>query len=885
MRSMLKLLRVTPSRFFDRVQFSQLLSLTILLALAVVMPGCGAASPTNTIAPSKNAAGQIAVSLPPAQAKVGVAYNAVPSVSGGTAPYLFVPAGGTLPPGISMSIRTGSISGVPTVAGDYSFNLDVSDPPRTDHGTVVVHIVVAANSIQNAHITLSPSTTTVVSQGTLQFSASVTGTSNTAVVWSATPGTISSSGLFTAPKVSSDTPVTVTATGATDGTLRASATLTVTPLTALAISSSVLAESNVGMSYSASLAATGGVLPYQWSLSSGTLPVGFQLQASGVVSGTTSISGSYTFTARVKDSAGNSSTRQFTLPVSSLSATGFDGPAELPRVYLQTTMANTPAPGTTVTVKSGGDLQSALNSANCGDTVTLQAGATFTGVFTFPAKSCDDNHWIVVRTSSDDSVLPAEGSRLTPCYAGVASLPGRPAFQCSSTSNVLAKLVMAGHGNGPILFAAGANHYRLVGLEVTRVAGTGIVYALSSLAVGGSANNLIFDRMWLHGTARDETNKGVELGGSSSVSVIDSFLTDFHCISYTGSCSDAVAIGGGTGNPVGPFKISDNFLEAAGENVIFGGAEATITPADIEISRNHFFKPMTWMKGQPGYVGGADGNPFVVKNLFELKNAQRVLLEANIMENSWGGFSQSGFAVVISPKNQAASNSLANLCPICQVTDVTIRYNTMSHLGAGLQIANALSDNGGAALDGQRYSIHDITIDDINALKYAGTGRFAEVMTMALAPLLQNVAVNHVTAFTTSGMLNVGGQLSPRMANVTFTNNIFYAGQYPVWSTGGGVTNCAYYDKPVTTLDACFGTHSFGRNAVIASPSAFPPTVWPSGNFFPATSSALQFVNYSNANGGNYHLLSTSPYHNAGTDGKDLGADVSTILSETVGVY
>jgi hypothetical protein len=890
MRGNAKVLLVAPSFSFDRVQPSKLILLSILLALAVAMVGCGAATQTNG-ARSQSSTDQIAVSLPLTPAQVGVTYNAVPSVSGGSAPYSFNAGGGILPPGVSVSSRTGLITGVPTVSGIYNFTLEVSDPPRTDHGFVPVHIVVAAaNSKSNntSQITISPNQTTISSQGVLQFTASVTGTSSTAVLWSASSGTISKSGQFTAPKVSSNTAVTVTATGAADNGLYASAAVTVAPVAQLAITTSTLATSNVGMSYSAPLSATGGALPYQWSLASGTLPSGIQLQSSGLVSGTTSMSGSYTFTAKVNDSAGNTSTRALTLSVSSLSATGYDGPAELPRVYIQTAMANTPAPGSTITVTSGGDLQSALNSATCGDTVTLQAGATFTGVFTLPAKSCDDNHWIIVRTSSDDSKLPAEGSRLTPCYAGVSSLPGRPSFKCASTSNVLAKLVMAGSGNGPILFASGANHYRLVGLELTRSVGSGIVYALVSLVTGGTANNLILDRMWLHGTAQDDTNKGLELGGTSYESLVDSFLTDFHCISATGACSDAVAVGGGVGNPIGPFKIADNFLEASGENVIFGGAEATTTPSDIEISRNHFFKPLTWMKGQPGYVGGANGNPFIVKNLCELKNAQRVLLEANIMEYSWGGFSQSGFAVVVTPKNQAASNSSANLCPICQVTDVTIRYNTMSHLGAGLQIANALSDNGGAPLDGQRYSIHDITIDDIDAVKYAGTGRLAELMTVALAPILQNVAITHVTAFTTpssSGMFSVGGQISPLMANVSFTNSIFFAGQYPVWSTGGGSTNCAYYDKPLTTFNSCFSTQSFASNAVIASPSAFPPSQWPSGNFFPATASAVQFVNYNNGIGGNYQLLTSSPYHNAGSDGKDLGADVSTIQSETAGVY
>ena len=44
-------------------------------------------------------------------------------------------------------------------------------------------------------------------------------------------------------------------------------------------------------------------------------------------------------------------------------------------------------------------------------------------------------------------------------------------------------------------------------------------------------------------------------------------------------------------------------------------------------------------------------------------------------------------------------------------------------------------------------------------------------------------------------------------------------------------------------------------------------------------------MNYKNANGGDYHLLSTSPYKHAGTDGKDLGADIDAILARTDHAY
>jgi hypothetical protein len=75
--------------------------------------------------------------------------------------------------------------------------------------------------------------------------------------------------------------------------------------------------------------------------------------------------------------------------------------------------------------------------------VELQAGATFTALL-LPQKNCDDSHWIIIRTSAADSKLPPEGTRLTPCYGGISSLPGRPNLNCKSTENVLAKIEFNG---------------------------------------------------------------------------------------------------------------------------------------------------------------------------------------------------------------------------------------------------------------------------------------------------------------------------------------------------------------------------------------------------------------------------------------------------------
>jgi hypothetical protein len=561
----------------------------------------------------------------------------------------------------------------------------------------------------------------------------------------------------------------------------------------------------------------------------------------------------------------------------------FDGPAELPRILMGTAMHDTPSPGKVIRVQAGEDASEAVEKASCGDTVQLQAGATF-GRLVLPAKKCDDSHWIIVRSSAPDSKLPPEGTRLEPCYAGVTSLPARPPFHCASSENVLAKIEFEGKGGGavPVIVAPGANHYRLIGLEVTRPVSPSVVYAL----IGpdkGPADHLIFDRMWIHGTAQSETVRGVMLSHIRYGAIIDSYLSDFHCVAKTGGCMDSQAIAGGAGDdPMGPFKIVNNFLEAAAESIELGGGAATATPTDIEIRRNHMFKPMIWMRGQPGFVGGVDGNPFIVKNLFELKNAQRVLFEGNILENTWGGFSQAGSAIVLGPKNQAKGSE--NVCPSCQVTDVTIRYVTISHVASGITMANGLSDNKGAAKDGGRYSIHDVVVDDIQEDLYQGFGTFAQIsMTTvdAPAPPLHDVRIDHVTAFPSRSIFIFGGPRSdPRMSGLSVTNSIFSVGTRTIGSTGGGPQrNCSAQPAtraPENILHDCFSSYVFEHNVIIEGGGG-----WPKNNQSIKNAAEVGFSDYRNGKSGNYQLLPSSKFKRTGSDQKDVGADLEAIREAT----
>ena len=187
---------------------------------------------------------------------------------------------------------------------------------------------------------------------------------------------------------------------------------------------------------------------------------------------------------------------------------------------------------------------------------------------------------------------------------------------------------------------------------------------------------------------------------------------------------------------------------------------------------------------------------------------------------------------------------------------------------------------------GERYSIHDVTVDDIQLKKYYGAGVLALILNAWSTNVLKDINISHVTGFPDNNLLLLTNLTShPQMSGFVFADNLVLTARYPIWSGGAGPTNCAASDKPKLSLDTCFSTYGFVRNGLIAPPSAFGPSTWPSGNMFPPSVSAVGFTNYNNGNGGNYQLLSSSPYATAGTDGKPLGADVQAINAAIAGVY
>ena len=127
----------------------------------------------------------------------------------------------------------------------------------------------------------------------------------------------------------------------------------------------------------------------------------------------------------------------------------------------------------------------------------------------------------------------------------------------------------------------------------------------------------------------------------TTVSLPVSLTAGTHIADIRLTNGDSQAIAGWNGP--GPFLITNNYLEATGENFLLGDSDPPIyglVPSDVTFTRNTVSKRVTWRT--QGYA---------VKNLIELKNAQRVTIDGNVLEYNWSG-GQSGHAIMLTPRNQ-----------------------------------------------------------------------------------------------------------------------------------------------------------------------------------------------------------------------------------------
>ena len=583
------------------------------------------------------------------------------------------------------------------------------------------------------------------------------------------------------------------------------------------------------------------------------------------------------------------------------------------------------------------DLQAAIDAAAYGDVILLRAGQTFTGHYTLRAKSGTGT--ILIRSDASDSQLPGATVRLVPS--------DRPAGNTSRS--LLARIVGRGgaYKTMPLLRTEpGARGYvvRFVEFDGAAHLGYETLIQLGEDTTETPPGEITLDRVYIHGDRYKGQKRGVTLNGTR-LAIVNSYISDIKAVN-----ADSQAILGYNG--AGPFTIENNYLEAAGENVLFGGADPAVSnlvPSDILLRRNHLFKPLAWRgdilsapanarasagsggslasathyfrvvalmatgtrtaisapsvvvsasvgsggavtvswsgvsgaekyrvyrgtssgsqtayrettatsilytgSGESSGTPAAAGTRWTVKNSFELKNAARVKVEGNVIENCWSA-GQYGYAIVLTPRNSGSA-------PWTRVQDVTFVNNIVRHVAGVVNIAGY--DDSDATLRTERIAFRNNLFEDVDPAKY-GTSTKAILVGGGAASLVFD---RNTIVHTNSSVLYAYGAAMPYFV---YTNNISLHHRYGIMgasSSTGKPTIAAYFPGGNLTCNVLAG----GSASLYPAPNGFPTVEQWTASFVDADS-------------GNYRLITGSPVATAGCGGVPPGADLAAVTAAVGG--
>jgi hypothetical protein len=519
----------------------------------------------------------------------------------------------------------------------------------------------------------------------------------------------------------------------------------------------------------------------------------------------------------------------------------FDGAAELPRVT-PTRVSVSGLTYETTTAVTAANIQSTINTkaalAGSGNhLIVIDDGELITSTITLPARSGGGTGLIVIR------------SETMPCLEGIQVHPSMITTQ--------AEFRMTGTGTSAAFataFGENVRGYVLAGLNITKTSsdGNSVVYfgtgdGAQQYSLARVPEYLYMDRCVIN-ASNSQVRRNISLQSGYSV-ITECWISS----KYLGQ--DNQCIYGGNGP--GPYLIEHNYLEAAGENIMFGGGSNAITdlnPSDITIRLNAFAKPPAWDTVDPQDI----------KNLFELKAGIRTLVEGNFFENNWSG-AQSGMAILIKSTDQDGNS------PWMGTTDCTFRYNFVRNVGGFVNV-HVNPQTPPSDLPCYRVTIRDNVCVNINSGMYDGEGR-----TLMFTGGEDYQYVHNTTFSKDSVGTNAMAWLYGPLARCQITDNIdarpaSYGIRTDSTSAGTATWNA------VTT-----GASSLVRNVIGGQSGA----TYPTPNYLPASTAAIGFVDSTIQNRFETDtpdqilvavaLSSGSAYKGLGEGGSDPGADIATV--------
>ena len=527
------------------------------------------------------------------------------------------------------------------------------------------------------------------------------------------------------------------------------------------------------------------------------------------------------------------------------------GTPALPRQAVNTALPDVSKYAKKTVCKSGcdfGSLTEAISSAGCGTLLSLRAGETFVASeFKLPAKPCDESHWVILESDAAQSLAP--GVRVSPTDASKM-----PKIVSNSTYS-------------PIESARGANHYRFIGLEFSGTAdGFNSLLQIGADELNDTSTRIIVDRCYLHGGAKLNSTRGIAMRASDSA-VIDSYVSEIH--STNSGDIQAIWV---QGSNRGPYLIQNNHLESAGENVLFGGGGPG-NVLDATITKNWFYKPLTWNPKSPSF----GGIHWQLKNSLEFKTGIRVLVEGNVFENCWAD-AQGGAALTITPRSSQDRGAL--------VDDLTIRDNIITHAAYGFTVQAWDNEDRNwnyktMGVELHRVAIYDNLFEDLGS-KWTSDTPFAAFNYFS-GPV--DLHINHNT-FLTDGIA-AKAAYPPKGTGCQFNDNILNNGSYG-WESADGTAS----GTGTPSLNASCADWQFKNNALVGGPGG---SEYPKSTRFPANWGAVKFVSFNGGANGDYRLCEgpkepapictgASPLHKAASDGADVGADIVKVMAATEGV-